>query len=76
MNLKLQESDKAFIVESFIFVKEVYVIKLSGGFSLVKYSKKWRLSSKRIKAFLELKLKLILQLNIIKKLSNYDNCET
>ena len=37
MNLKFQAGDKAFIIESSIFVKEVYVIKASGGFCLVRY---------------------------------------
>lgn len=32
MNSKFQAGDKAFIIESSIFVKEVYVIKSSGGF--------------------------------------------
>ncbi len=39
MNLKFQEGDKAFIIEWSIFVKEVYVIKSSGEFCLVRYSK-------------------------------------
>lgn len=37
MNSKFQTGDKAFIIESSIFVKKVYVIKSSGGFCLVKY---------------------------------------
>ena len=37
MNSKFQAGDKAFIIESSIFVKEVYVIKSSGGFCLVWY---------------------------------------
>ena len=36
---KFQAGDKAFIIESSIFVKEVYVIKSSGGFCLVRYPK-------------------------------------
>lgn len=36
-NPKFQAGDKAFIIESSIFVKEVYVIKSSGGFCLVRY---------------------------------------
>lgn len=39
MNSKFQAGDKAFIIESSIFVKEVYVIKSSGGFCLVRYPK-------------------------------------
>lgn len=38
-NPKFQAGDKAFIIESSIFVKEVYVIKSSGGFCLVRYPK-------------------------------------
>ena len=38
-NPKFQTGDKAFIIESSIFVKEVYVIKSSGGFCLVRYPK-------------------------------------
>ena len=37
MNSKFQAGDKAFIIELSIFVKEVYVIKSSGGFYLVRY---------------------------------------
>ncbi len=32
-----EAGDKAFIIESSIFVEEVYVIKSSGGFCLVRY---------------------------------------
>lgn len=39
MTSKFQAGDKAFIIESSIFVKEVYVIKSSGGFRLVIYPK-------------------------------------
>ena len=39
MNSKFQAGDKAFIIESSIFVKEVYVIKSSKGFCLVRYPK-------------------------------------
>ncbi len=38
-NPKFQAGDKGFIIESSIFVKEVYVIKSSGGFCLVRYPK-------------------------------------
>ena len=37
MNSKFQAGDKTFIIESSIFVKEVYVIKSSGGFCLIRY---------------------------------------
>ena len=37
MNSKFQAGDKAFIIESSIFVKEVYVMKSSKGFCLVRY---------------------------------------
>lgn len=36
---KFKAGNKAFIVESSIFVKEVHVIKSSGGFCLIKYTK-------------------------------------
>ena len=36
---KFKAGNKAFIVESSIFVKEVYVIKSSGGFCLIRYTK-------------------------------------
>lgn len=39
MNSKFQAGDKEFIIESSIFVKEVYVIKSSGVFCLVRYPK-------------------------------------
>ena len=39
MNSKFQAGDKVFIIESSIFVKEVYVIKSSKGFCLVRYPK-------------------------------------
>lgn len=35
---KFKVEGKAFIVESSIFVKEVYVIKSSGGFCLIRYT--------------------------------------
>ena len=60
MNSKFQAGDKAFIIESSIFVKEVYVIKSSKGFCLVRYSKGscgYRVRESRL---LELKLKLSL----------------
>ena len=35
---KFKVEGKAFIVESSIFVKEVYVVKSSGGFCLIRYA--------------------------------------
>lgn len=35
---KFKVKGKAFIVESSIFVKEVYVVKSSGGFCLIRYT--------------------------------------
>lgn len=35
---KFKAGSKAFIVESSIFVKEVYVVKSSGGFCLIRYA--------------------------------------
>lgn len=35
---KFKAGGKAFIVESSIFVKEVYVVKSSGGFCLIRYA--------------------------------------
>lgn len=35
---KFKAGCKAFIVESSIFVKEVYVVKSSGGFCLIRYA--------------------------------------
>ena len=60
MNSKFQAGDKAFIIESSIFVKEVYVIKSSKGFCLVRYPKGsggYRVRESRL---LELNLKLSL----------------
>lgn len=35
---KFKAGGKAFVVESSIFVKEVYVVKSSGGFCLIRYA--------------------------------------
>lgn len=35
---KFKAGDKAFVVESSIFVKEVYIVKSSGGFCLIRYA--------------------------------------
>lgn len=35
---KFKAGSKAFVVESSIFVKEVYVVKSSGGFCLIRYA--------------------------------------
>ena len=35
---RFKAGGKAFIVESSIFVKEVYVVKSSGGFCLIRYA--------------------------------------
>lgn len=36
---KFKAGDKAFVVESSIFVKEVHVVKPSGEFCLIRYAK-------------------------------------
>ena len=40
MNSKFQPGQIAYIIESSIFVKEVYVISSSNGFSLIRYPNK------------------------------------
>lgn len=35
---KFKAGSKAFVVESSIFVKEVYIVKSSGGFCLIRYA--------------------------------------
>lgn len=40
MQLKFNPGDKAFIIESSIYIKEVEIVKVSGGFYLIKYSNK------------------------------------
>lgn len=37
MNYRFKPGDKAFIIESSIFVKEVIIINASGGFYLIRY---------------------------------------
>ena len=40
MQLKFNPGDKAFIIESSIYIKEVEIVKVSGGFYLIKYPNK------------------------------------
>lgn len=40
MKPKFNPGEKAFIIESSIYVKEVEIVKVSGGFYLIKYPDK------------------------------------
>lgn len=69
MQLKFNPGDKAFIIESSIYIKEIEIVKVSGGFYLIKYPNKaggYRVKESRLYKT-EAEAKLAANQNIKKK---------